>query len=48
MFYCRIRNFNMDSENKVDYFYKEDANLFADEDSVQGMDEVRGLTPYVS
>ena len=33
-------NFNMDSENSVDYFDKEDVNMFADEDFGLGMDEV--------
>ena len=40
-------NFNMDSENDVDYFDKEVINLFDDEDSGLGMDEVSGLIPYV-
>ena len=40
-------NFNMDSENDVDYFDKEVINLFADEDSGLGMDEVSVLIPNV-
>ena len=36
-------NFNIDSENNVDYFDKEDVNLFADEDSGLGMDEVSNI-----